>query len=310
MKKILITGGAGFIGSNIAKKYYNEGFQVAVLDNFSSGQKEFLNKDIKIFKGNIENRDFVETVFKNFQPDIVSHHAAHISVRDSISKPIFDAEQNILGSINIFEIAGKNKIKHIVFASTAGLINQKDYKLPTIETNAPTLDLPYKISKFSGERYLEFFAEKYKYEKTIFRYGNVYGPHQTPKSEAGVVSIFIKNLLNKKNITLFGEGKQTRDFIFVEDIANAHFTATKKKVSGCFHLGTSIETSIKDLYEKITKELNIKYSPSIGELLSGELLRSCLNYEKFQKASGWTPQITLDEGLRKTIEWSKKVYLA
>lgn len=307
-KKILITGGAGFIGSNIAKKYDAEGFDVAILDNFSSGQQSFLNKNIKIFEGNIEDKSFVEKVFLDFKPNIVSHHAAHISVRDSIKKPIFDAQQNILGSINIFEIAGKNNIEHIVFASTSGLIDQANYTLPTLETQTPTLDLPYKISKFSGEHYLSFFAKKYEYKKTIFRYANVYGPHQTPKSEAGVISIFIKNLLENKQITLFGEGKQTRDFLFVEDLTNAHFIATEKNIDGCFHLGTGIETSIKDLFQKIAKNINIENIPNTGDLLPGELLRSCLDSTKFQKISGWKPKTNLDDGLNNTIKWSKQFY--
>ncbi len=307
-KKILITGGAGFIGSNIAKKYNKEGFEVAVLDNFSSGQQTFLDKNIKIFEGNIEDKSFVEKVFSEFDPDIVSHHAAHISVRDSISKPVFDAEQNILGSINIFENAGKNNVTHVVFASTAGLINQEDYELPTVETQTPTLNLPYKISKFSGEHYLGFFAKKYGYGKTVFRYANVYGPHQTPKSEAGVVSIFIKNLLENEPIILFGKGEQTRDFIFVEDVASAHFAATEKNISGCFHLGTGIETSIKDLYEKIVEKLKISNKPDTGKLLPGELLRSCLDSKKFQKISGWKPETNLNDGLEKAIKWGQKFY--
>lgn len=306
--KILITGGAGFIGSNIAKKYLSEGFEVAVLDNFSSGNREFLDKKITIFEGSIEDKEFVQKTFKSFQPDIISHHAAHISVRDSISKPIFDAEQNILGSINIFEEAGKSGAKHIVFASTAGLINQSDYQLPTPETQTPTLDLPYKISKFSGEHYLGFFAKKYEFTHTIFRYANAYGPHQTPKSEAGVVSIFIQNLLQNKPITLFGAGEQTRDFIFIEDIANAHFIATEQNISGCFHLGTGKETSIKNLYEKVAKHLNNSNTPKMGALLPGELLRSCLDSTKFQKISGWEPKTDIKEGLEKTVKWGEPFY--
>lgn len=308
MKKILITGGAGFIGSNLAETYIKNGFQVALLDNFSSGKKEFIHKECIVFQGNICDKPFVENVFKTFQPQIVSHHAAHISIRDSLKNSFFDAEQNILGALNIFDFAGKNQVKNIVFASTGGAMIPTScdiFPSPEQEGNL-VLESPYAISKFCAEKYLRFFEKKYEFCATIFRYANVYGPRQTPKGEAGVISIFLAQLLAQKIPIIFGDGNQTRDFLFIEDLLSAHLLATKKNFSGTFHLGVGNETSLLDLYKIITKLLGENRTPSFEKARSGELLRSCLDSSKFQKISGWAPQVSLENGIAKTIDWWKK----
>ncbi|MDH3324919.1 MAG: NAD-dependent epimerase/dehydratase family protein, partial [Candidatus Peregrinibacteria bacterium] len=249
--KILITGGAGFIGSNLAKFYSERGFEVAVLDNFSTGRRDFLEGlDVTIFEADICDRKAVREAFESFKPDIVSHHAAHISVRVSFDKPYFDAEKNILGSINIFENAGKVGVKNVIFASTGGAMVPSDNEVfPTPEFENPEVESPYAISKFCAEKYLRHFAKQFGFSGTIFRYANVYGPHQTPKSEAGVISIFSEKMANGQTSTIFGDGKQTRDFVFVEDLCEAHFAATDKNISGTFHIGTGIETSVLEIYK-------------------------------------------------------------
>lgn len=309
MKKILVTGGAGFIGSHIVKKYFLSGFEVAVLDDFSSGDVNFLPKNFpekNIYQGDVANGSFVQDVFQKFRPNIVSHHAGHVSVRNSIADPIFDAEKNIQGSINIFKSAGEvGSVEHVIFASTGGLIDQACPQFPSVETEVPTITMPYAIAKFSAERYLQYFSKKHGFIFTVFRYANIYGPHQTPKSEAGVISIFIEHLLQKKPITIFGDGNQTRDFLYIDDLSEAHFITTKQKISGLFHLGTGSETSINKLYKILCQKIVNKNELQYKDLADGELLRSSLSAEKFQKVSGWSPKIKLEEGLEEAIEWRK-----
>ena len=230
MQKILITGGAGFIGSHLVAQYLAEGFEVAVLDDFSSGRKEFLPEEITIFEGNIEDADFVEATISEFKPNIVSHHAAHISVRASLQDPAHDAKKNILGSINTFKSAGEAGVKQIIFASTGGaMVPDDNPTFPTPEVECPTnLSSPYAIAKQTAETYLHYFANQYHFTPTVLRYANVYGPHQTPKSEAGVIAIFSECLSQNKVPTIFGDGNQTRDFVFVKDVAKAHLAVTNK----------------------------------------------------------------------------------
>lgn len=312
MKKILVTGGAGFIGSNIVKKYLSAGFEVAILDDFSSGNSKFLPAEFSpenIYKGDIADGKFVQSVFQKFQPSLVSHHAGHVSVRNSIDDPIFDAEKNIQGSINIFKSAGEvASVEQVIFASTGGLVDQDCPNFPSVETDVPTITMPYAIAKFSAERYLQYFSKKHDFTFTIFRYANIYGPHQTPKSEAGVISIFIENLLQDKTITIFGDGNQTRDFLYIDDLCEAHFCATKQKIPGIFHLGTGTETSINKIYRKLCQLLVNKNNVQYRDLAEGELLRSSLSSQKFQKISGWSPKIKLEDGLEVAIEWRRLNY--
>lgn len=306
--RILITGGAGFIGSNLAKNYLKKGFNVAVLDNFSSGRRSYVSSDCQLFEGTIGNEKFVSEVFEKFKPEIVSHHAGHISVRESLESPDFDAAENILGSINVFNTAGKTGAKNVIFASTGGaMIPNVCKKFPSPE-QMENLDLasPYAISKFCAEKYLRFFAQKYNFCATIFRYANIYGPRQTPKGEAGVISIFLEHVFSEKSPTIFGNGKQTRDFLFVEDLLQAHFLATEKDISGTFHLGTGTEISVLELYKEIVKQTSFGGEIKFEKAKKGELLRSCLEASKFQKISGWKPTTSFEEGLKKTIEWWKE----
>lgn len=308
MKKILITGGAGFIGSNLARAYSEKGFEIAILDNFSSGSKTFVSSQFQLFEGNIGNKDFVETVFAKFKPEIVSHHAAHISVRNSLEYPDFDAKENILGSINVFDAAGKNNVENVVFASSGGvMIPSSCHTFPSPEQDGNLLlNSPYALSKFCAEKYARFFAEKYGFRATIFRYANVYGPRQTPKGEAGVISIFLENVFAGKRSIIFGDGMQTRDFLFVDDLVKAHFLATEKNCSGTFHLGTGVETSILALYKEIARQTGFDKMLEFKEANSGELLRSCLDSSLFRSVSGWESSMSLEEGIRRTVEWWKE----
>jgi len=304
MTKILITGGAGFIGSNLVKSYLKKGFEVAVLDDFSTGRREFCPEGIQIFEVDIVDGEAVGEVFQEFRPEIVSHHAAHVSVRVSLEKPEFDAEKNVLGSINVFQNAGKVGVKQVVFASTGGAMIPVDCEaFPLAEVEPRSLASPYALSKFTAENYLEFFAGRFGFVSTVFRYANVYGPRQTPKAEAGVIAIFIERLLRGEVPKIFGDGGQTRDFVFIDDLVKAHDLVLEKQISGVFNLGSATEISVLDLYGKIVEILGMQVQPEFGTSVEGELTRSLLDCSKFQGVSGWKPEVSLDEGLRRTAQW-------
>ena len=305
-KKILITGGAGFIGSNLAKIFSKKNFSVAILDDFSSGREIFVPPNCEIFRGDVADQNFVKNIFKKFQPQIVSHHAAHVSVRASAENPIFDAEKNIFGAINIFENAGKFGAEKIIFASTGGaMISENEKKFPVREKFPRILASPYAISKFSAEKYLQFFAKKFGFCATIFRYANVFGPRQTPKSEAGVVAIFCEKMLQNCAPKIFGSGRQRRDFIFIDDICAANLLATEKNFPGIFNLGTGREISVLQIFEKIAAKINFSKKPIFAKKNDGELFRASLDSQKFRKISGWRSKINFENGLQKTIFWWK-----
>ena len=308
MPKILITGGAGFIGSNMVDHYVQKGWDVGIYDNFSTGRKDFCNPAAQIFEGDITNKKYLEEVVKTFEPSVVSHHAAHVSVRNSFEHPQFDAEKNILGSINIFDLAGKYNVEQIVFASTGGAMiekNHKEFPAP-VQVGNLDLDSPYALSKFCAEKYLRYFAKKHNYLATILRYGNVYGPRQTPKSEAGVISIFIQQLLSRKAPTIYGDGTQTRDFIYIDDVVSGHSVATEKKISGTYNISSASEISINQIHTILKGQLgNVDAKPIYDNLPFEELSRSCLDNRDFIHDSDWRPQWNFEEGIKKTIEWNK-----
>lgn len=310
MQKILITGGAGFIGSHLVAQYLESGYEVAVLDDFSSGRRGFLPDGVTIFEGKIEDADFVEQSIRTFKPNIVSHHAAHISVRASLADPIHDATKNILGSINVFQSAGKNQVQQVVFASSGGAIVPKDnQEFPTPEIEHPTnLGSPYAISKLTAETYLNYFAQQYSFTPTILRYANVYGPHQTPKSEAGVIAIFSEMLTQNQTPTIFGDGNQTRDFVFVGDVAKAHLEATNHKLNGSFNVSTGEETSINTMYEQMAAALGQNTTKQYGPTPEGDISRSALCSKYLQSKSDWKPSTRIHDGITQTIVWAQTFY--
>lgn len=297
--KILITGGAGFIGSHLVHFYIEKGFEVAVVDNFSRGQKSNLHapfekggrRGICIFEGDILDVDFLEKTFQAFQPDIVSHHAAHISVPQSQDEPGFDAEQNIIGTINVAEAAGRAKVKQYILASSVAVYDLVDPVLPLTEKSPLHPSSPYGVAKLAAEQYVRFLAKKYGFTSTIFRYTNIYGPRQRPEGEAGVVAIFAESLKQNKSCHIFGNGTQTRDFLPVKEVCQAHFLATKQGLSGTFNLGSGTETSIEGLFETM-KEAQKSSSKKIFVPEKKEALsRVVVDASPFQKASGWAGEV-------------------
>ncbi|MFU2158705.1 SDR family oxidoreductase [Caldisericum sp. AR60] len=300
--KILVTGGAGFIGSNVVDAFVENSFEVAVLDNLSTGKKENLNTKAKFYNADLRDRNALEKVFKEFKPEIVNHHAAQIDVRKSVEDPVFDAEINIVGSTNLFQLAVKYEVKRVVFASTGGALYGEPKVLPANEDTPIEPLSPYGVAKYCVENYLNYFKRLHGIERVILRYANVYGPRQDPLGEAGVISIFTGRILEGKPVFIFGDGTQTRDFIYVEDVVNANLLAIAGS-EGVYNIGTGVETSVNDIVkvfeEVLERKIQVEYLPP----RKGEVYRIALDYTKAKQSLGFEPTYTLKEGIKKTIEW-------
>lgn len=304
--KILVTGGAGFIGSHVVDGYIKLGHKVVIIDDLSTGRREFINPKAKFYKADIRDRIKVEEIFNIEKPKILNHHGAQISVRDSVDDPIFDAGVNIIGLLNLLESAKKNKVKKIIFASSGGAVYGEAKKIPTPEDYKPLNPLsPYGISKLASEYYLNFYHKTYDIDYLALRYANVYGPRQNPHGEAGVVAIFSLKLLKGENPIINGHGRQTRDYVYVEDVINANINALESEVTGVFNIGTGIETNVIEIFEGLKNTVDSKIEAKHGPAKFGEQKRSCLDAAMAKKVLGWKAKVDLKEGLRKTVEYFK-----
>jgi UDP-glucose 4-epimerase len=305
--KILITGGAGFIGSHIADLLIEEGHDIVILDNLSNGKEENVNPKAIFYHLNILDKKLAD-IFKNEKIEVVIHHAAQISVRDSVKDPIHDMETNIRGSLLLLEHCVKYKynIKKFIFASTGGALYGEQEYSPADE-NHPTRPLsPYAVAKLSTEKYLFFYHNTYNLPYISLRYANVYGPRQDPYGEAGVVAIFTQQILQGKQPVINGDGKQTRDFIHVYDVAKANLLALKHEVIGEINISTGIETSINQIFYEIKKLTSSNSSEIHGPPMPGEQLRSVLSFKKAKRVLGWEPSTPLTEGLKNTVKFFQK----
>lgn len=303
--KILITGGAGFIGSHLVDAFIKRGYKAVVVDNLSTGRKKNLNPKAKFYKLDIQDRKLSE-IFRREKPDFVSHHAAQIDVRLSVADPLFDARVNILGSLNLLECCRQYKVKKIIFASSGGAMYGDTEVIPTPEDYPAKPCSPYGIAKVTVEHYLYYYKIEFGLSYVCLRYSNVYGPRQNSKGEAGVVAIFADKMLNEIQPVINGDGKQTRDYVYVGDVVRANLLALEKKVEGEFNVATTKETSVNELFAKMVKILNRPFKETHGPAKSGEQKRSCLSYEKIKKILLWQPAVGLDEGLELTIKWFKE----
>jgi UDP-glucose 4-epimerase len=302
--KILVTGGAGFIGSHLVDRLIKEGHKVTVVDNLSTGKNENLNPKVKFYKTDICNKKLRE-IFKKEKPEIVFHLAAQIDVRKSTENPIEDAKINILGSLNVLENCRKAGVKKLIFASSGGAIYGESEVITTLETHPARPESPYGLAKFLIEKYLEFYKKTYGLDYISLRYANVYGPRQNSKIEAGVIAIFIDTLLHGKRPTIFGHGNQTRDYVYVDDAVEAAIKAMAQKGGRVFNVGTGIETSVNELYKLISQKLKKDIQPKFVSAKPGDLKRSCLDSSKIKKELGWQPKYPLEKGLNETIKWFK-----
>lgn len=300
--KILVTGGAGFIGSHLTDALIKNQHQVVIVDNLSTGQKQNINQDAKFFELDIQNQK-LENIFKKFQPKVIFHLAAQIDVRKSVSDPITDAHTNILGSINVLENAHAVGCKKIIFSSTGGAIYGDAAEIPTTE-NYPVWPIsPYGIAKLTVEHYLHYYYQVFKIPYVALRYANVYGPRQNSRGEAGVVAIFCDKILNKQQPEIFGSGRQTRDYVYVDDVVAANLAALATDKVGCYNVGTAKETNVNQIAELIKNAFGAKIEFIHGPAKPGEQQRSCLDWKKIQLELGWSPRVGLEEGIEMTARW-------
>ena len=304
MAKVLVSGGAGFIGSHIAEAYLASGFEVVVVDNLSTGKRENLPPGVTFYEGDITSPLDMEEIFSRERPDYVNHHAAQINLRRSTEEPLFDAQVNILGSISLLDLSVKYRVKKFIFASTGGAI-YGEVETPPAHEDMPTLPLsPYGVAKRSVELYLNYYHKVQGLDFVALRYGNVYGPRQDPRGEAGVIAIFISRIIKGEPCIIFGDGRKTRDYVYVKDIAKANLLALS--VSGVYNLGTGKETSVLELVEFLKKVSGRDFPVIFEEERKGEINRIALCSEKARETLGWTPSFSLEEGISQTWKWFKE----
>ncbi len=304
--KILVTGGAGFIASHITDAFVNEGHQVVVLDDLSSGFEKNVNPKAKFVKGNICDKELVENLFAEEQFDLVNHHAAQMDVRRSVKDPAFDANTNILGTINLLQNAIKYNVKKFMFASTGGAVYGEQSYFPADENHPTQPRSPYGISKLAVEKYLYFYNAEYGLNYTILRYANIYGPRQNPFGEAGVVAIFSTKLLKGEQPIINGSGEQTRDYVFVGDVVKANLFTLNDDANEIYNVGTGIETNVNQLFHKLNKIIGAGKEEKHGPAAPGEQMRSVITSEKLFKKFGWKPSTVLEDGLKLTVEFFKE----
>ena len=306
MTKALVTGGVGFIGSHITDLLVERGYEVIVVDNLSTGSIKNLNKEAVFYEADICEPG-LRDIFKKEKPGFILHQAAQVSVRNSVSDPKFDASVNILGSINLLECCREFNARKVIYASSGGAVYGEPRNLP-VDENHPIRPLsPYGASKYSVENYLYTYWVNYGLDYTVLRYSNVYGPRQDPFGEAGVVAIFTERLLEDADPVIYGDGNQTRDFVYVRDVADANLMAMDKKtLSRELNIGTGVETSVNDIYHKLKEITNSKASPVYDDPVPGEVKKIRLDIGLAQRELGWKPKTNLDEGLKETVNWLKE----
>lgn len=306
--KILITGGAGFIGSHVADTFIAAGHQVVIVDNLSSGKKGNITPQAKFYHLDICD-PALEEVFAAELPDVVDHHAAQISVPRSIENPALDAVTNILGLINVLQCCVKYLVRKVIFISSGGAIYGEAEQYPTTEEYRPQPLSVYAVNKLAGESYLYYYNRQYGLHYTTLRYANVFGPRQDAHGEAGVVSIFVEKLLAGLTPVVYAYSDQPegmiRDYVYVADVARANLLALEKGDNDYFNIGTCQETTTSLLYNSIMWQLGLDRPPEIGGPRKGDLRRSMLDYSKAFRELGWSPLYSLEDGIKETIAFYK-----
>ena len=302
-KKILVTGGAGFIGSTIADLFLAAGWEVAVVDDLSSGKREQVPAGAHFFPCDVRSSAAAEAVLRE-KPAVICHHAAQIDVRKSIADPRFDCDVNLGGLLNVMQAAVKaGSVKQVLLASSGGATYGDTDQIPTREDHPARPLSAYGVAKAASELYLGVYAANYGIPFAALRYANVYGPRQDPHGEAGVVAIFAGRLLAGEPCTVNGDGRQTRDYVFVGDVARANLLAAEKAFAGALNIGTGVETEVNVLFAKLALAAGVEAVPRHAPAKPGEQKRSCIDPSAAARALGWRPEVALDEGLRRTVEY-------
>jgi UDP-glucose 4-epimerase len=303
--KILVTGGAGFIGSHVADALVEQGHAVHILDDLSSGRVENVPAQASLHAHDIRSGDAAEIV-RTYGFDVLVHHAAQMDVRRSVANPSFDADVNVRGFLNLMEAGRQSGLKKVIFASTGGAIyGEPEDDGPQTEAHSLNPLSPYGITKLCTEKYLHFYRVQYGIRYVALRYANVYGPRQNPHGEAGVVAIFTERMLRGEQPLIFGDGEQTRDYTFVGDVVNANLKALAYDASGIFNVGTGEETSVNALFRLLRDKTGADVPEEHAEGKPGEQRRSVLSYAKAERELGWTPEVSLEDGFTRTVAWFK-----
>jgi len=300
--KVLVTGGAGFIGSHVVDHLIEAGAEVVIIDDLSSGRQESVNPRARLYHMDICDAG-IGQIFEREHIDCLDHHAAQMNVRRSVADPVFDARVNVLGSLNLLQAAVATGVKKVVFASTGGAIYGEQLTIPADETHPTTPLSPYGVAKLAVEKYLAYYEAVYGLPSVTLRYANVYGPRQDPHGEAGVVAIFAQQLLRGEPCLINGDGEQTRDFVYVADVVRANVFAVITDLRGTYNVGTGIETSVNRLYAHLAGQASVSQPAPHGPPKAGEQRRSVLSWQKLHEAMHWSPEVALDEGLRCTLAY-------
>jgi UDP-glucose 4-epimerase len=301
--RILVTGGAGFIGSNVADRFLALGHDVAVLDNLSTGRRENLDPLVRLYEADLIDPEAVEKVVADFRPEIVDHHAAQIDVRYSVEHPAFDARTNILGGIGLLEACVRHGVRKVIYASTGGALYGEGRQLPATEDHPAHPESPYGVSKLTVEHYVYCFRLLHRLDATVLRYPNVYGPRQNPHGEAGVNAIFIGLMCEGKAPTIFGDGEQVRDYLYVDDVVAANELALSKGSGETVNLGWGRGVSVNDIVRHLKSILGFAGDAVHAAARAGEVQRIYLDAARAKAVLGWTPKVPFEEGLRRTVEW-------
>ena len=305
--KILITGGAGFIGSHTVDALVASGkHQVSIIDNLSAGKRHQVNPAAHFHELDLRDADAVRRVIDAETPEVIVHLAAQMDVRRSVADPPYDAQVNVVGFLNLMESARQHGLRRVIFSSTGGAIYGEQETFPAPEDHPLHPVSPYGITKLATEAYLFFYKVQYGIDYTALRYGNVYGPRQDPHGEAGVVAIFCGRMLEGKPCTIFGDGKQTRDYVFVGDVVRANLAAASANVSGTINVGTGIETSVNDLYHTLGTVADVTRGPEYAAARPGEQSRSVISPARAAQLLNWRPQVDLAHGLDQTFTYFKE----
>ena len=305
--KILVTGGAGFIGSNVVDAYVAAGHEVAVLDNLATGREENVNPTARLHRVDVRELAQVQAAIASFRPDVVNHHAAQAEVPKSVADPGYDAQINVVGGLNVLRACVDNSVRKVIFSSTGGALYGEPDIVPAGEDHPVRPLSPYGTAKFAFEQYLGTFERTFGLRFTTLRYANVYGARQDFFAEEGrVVAIFASRMIEGKPVTIDGDGNQSRDMLHVEDVATANLAALDKGDGGTYHISTGVPVTVNDLFRKLAILTEYKLEPRFGPSRKGDVYRIALDNRRAHDDLGWEPRIQLEEGLRLTVDYFRE----
>jgi UDP-glucose 4-epimerase len=305
--RILLTGGAGFIGSHVVDAYIAAGHQVAVIDNLSTGSESNVNPSAQLHRIDVRDRDAVDLAVANFRPDIVNHHAAQAEVPKSVADPAYDAQVNLIGGINVLKACVDHRVRKLIFISTGGALYGEPDVVPADEDHPVRPLSPYGTSKYSFEQYVGTFRRTFGLDYTVLRYSNVYGPRQDFQSEEGrVVAIFASRMLEGKPVTIDGDGEQARDMVYIADVATANLAALDRGSEGTYHVSTGVAVTVNELYRKLAVLTDYTHAPAYGPRRKGDVYRIALDNARALRDLAWEPRVSLEEGLTATVDYFRQ----